>query len=210
MLRSGESNSRLRQVWPTSPVLKRFCRFLLERTSARFENGASRDKATVGSKFQVLEVEDAEPLVGDLFRRRFRTDSFPDEPFHYVGWCELPGGERIVLGYVHYYIWKGCALCGGLVIDERKYRNLPLELRQALRRLGGMAEFMLRESFAMLPPETKAIWGRIGDRQSEVVCRRAGFEKTAEQYIFVVWRDHSLSEDQKQELVRQVAAIGPF
>ncbi|HHX82855.1 MAG TPA: hypothetical protein GX696_07740, partial [Pseudomonadaceae bacterium] len=40
---------------------------------------------TVEDIFHVFDVDDAEPLAGDLFRRRFHTDTFPSEPLHFVG-----------------------------------------------------------------------------------------------------------------------------
>lgn len=160
--------------------------------------------------FHVFDVDDAEPLAGDLFRRRFHTDTFPSEPLHFVGMCRLPDHQWLVLGYVHYYLTDNGALCGGLVIDERNYRRLPKAYRQVLKSAGGMADLVLRKSFAKLPADTSAVWARIGNQQSEVVCRRVGFEKTDAEYIFVVWRDPSLSSERKQELVTRIASIGPF
>lgn len=165
---------------------------------------------TLEQIFCVLEVDDAEPLVGDLFRRRFHTPYFPDEPRHFVALATLPDGSALSLGYVHYTMWQGCALCGGLVIDDRHYRRLPTALRRTLQAAGGVAELLLRRSFDRLPADTPAIWGHVGDRQSEKVCLRVGFERTDDQYLLAVWRDTSLDDTSKRAWVERVSAITPF
>lgn len=185
-------------------------RRLLRRLGLRRPKIPDTDYGRLYSWFSVREVEDAEPLVGALFRRRFHTDTFPAEPRHFVAFARQADGSELTLGYVHYAHWQGCELCGGLVVDERHYRRLPAAARATINAVGGIAEQLLRQSFAALPDTTKAIWGRIGDRQSELVCRRVGFVSTEAEYIFVVWRSAEFSGSDKQDLVDQVAAIGPF
>ncbi len=60
--------------------------------------------------FQVVEVADADFLVGDLFRRRFGTDSFPRTPKHFVAFYRDASGGLLPLGYVHFEIWEGQAM----------------------------------------------------------------------------------------------------
>jgi hypothetical protein len=160
--------------------------------------------------FVVVEVDQAEVLVGDLFRRRFSTDSFPAQPRHFVAFAMLPDRSLVSLGYVHYKMWEGCALCGGLVIDERHYRRLPLPIRQAIHQAGGVAELLLRHTFSLLRDNTKAIWGHVGDKQSEKVCLRVGFEFTDSQYVMVVWNSPDFAQAEKNEWVKRVTALGPF
>lgn len=165
---------------------------------------------TIDQVFVVVEVDRAEIFVGDLFRRRFKTDSFPDFPRHFVAFALLPDESMVSLGYVHYTMWEGCALCGGLVIDERHYRKLPPQIRHSIRHSGGVAEMLLRHTFSSLQDNTIAIWGHVGDKQSEEVCLRVGFEHTAADYIMVVWNSPSLSEPEKSAWVNHVHALGPF
>lgn len=165
---------------------------------------------TLDQIFAVVEVDQAEFFVGNLFRRRFHTDSFPREPRHFVAFAVLPDGSLLSLGYVHYTIWEGCALCGGLVIDDRHYRRLPSNTRQSIHRAGGVAELLLRQSFLRMPESTLAIWGHVGNKQSEAVCLRVGFQRTASDYIMVVWRDSNFSEAEKQAWIERVVALGPF
>lgn len=160
--------------------------------------------------FLVEEVDDAEHLVGDLFRRRFRTDSFPEAPRHFVAFARMPDRSLLSLGYVHYTMWEGCALCGGLVIDERHYRTLPSDMRSGIRQSGGVAELLLRQTFALLRDDTLAIWGHVGDKQSEVVCARVGFRRTPADYVMVVWNRPNVPEAEKSAWIERVVALGPF
>jgi hypothetical protein len=166
--------------------------------------------STLGDVFVVVEVDQAEAFVGDLFRRRFHTNSFPDYPRHFVAFAILPDKRFITLGYVHYTMWEGSALCGGLVIDERHYRRLPLPVRKAIHQAGGVAEQLLRHTFSLLRDNTKAIWGHVGDKQSEKVCLRVGFEFTDSQYVMVVWNSPNLAQAEKKDWVERVNALGPF
>jgi len=166
--------------------------------------------ASIDQLFTVAELHDAEFFAGDLFRRRFRTDSFPQTPRHFVAFAAQPDASLLTLGYVHYTMWEGCALCGGLVIDERRYRRLAPAAREAIRGAGGVAELLLRQSFARLPGDTIAIWGHVGDLQSRVVCARVGFRQTPSPYVMAVWRDAALSDAEKAAWVARVTALGPF
>jgi hypothetical protein len=185
-------------------------RGLLKRLGLHREPKAAPDYENLDSWFSVREIEDAEPLVGELFRRRFHTDSFPGEPRHFVAFARQADGSELTLGYVHYTHWDGCELCGGLVVDDHNYPRLTAEAWQTLCQSGGIAEQLLRQSFAALPGSTQAIWGRIGHPKSEVVCRRVGFEKTDAEYIFVIWRDKRLNAEARQALIERVVGIGPF
>lgn len=163
----------------------------------------------VRSFFCIAEVDEAEPLVGALFFRRFNTTRFPGVPRHFVAFATLPDGSLLTLGYVHYSRWEGCELCGGLVIDDRHYRRLPPPMREALKAAGGVAELLLSETFRRLPEETLVIWGYVGDLQSRKVCLRVGFERTEHKYLLAVWR-RDFSPDQKAAWLERAQAIGPF
>lgn len=160
--------------------------------------------------FVVVEVDNAEPIVGGLFRRRFNTDGFPKEPRHFVAFAIKEDGCLLPIGYVHYTMWDGCALCGGLVIDNRHYRRLSTSVRQAIHTAGGIAELLLRQTFARLPKDITAIWGNVGDKQSEKVCLRVGFEKTSRKHLLVVWRDSSLTNEDKACWIDRAYAMTPF
>jgi len=158
----------------------------------------------------VVEVDRAGLLAGELFARRFNAHEVPNEQHHFVAIASSGDNALRVLGYVHYTMWNGCALCGGLVIDERAFRRLPERLREDIRAVGGIAELLLRTSFERLPGDTVAIWGHVGNKQSEKVCLRAGFVRTEDKYLMVVWRSAALSEADRKQWVARAKAIGPF
>ncbi len=160
--------------------------------------------------FLISEVEEAEAIVGGLFKRRFHTDEFPENPHHYVAFVQYRDGTLRPVGYVHYTLMDESALCGGLVIDNRQFRLLPKDVRAYLHEKGGIAELLLRQTFSRLPSQVCAIWGHVGNLQSERVCLRVGFQRTPEQYLLVVWRHDGITSAEKERLIKKVAAIGPF
>jgi hypothetical protein len=156
---------------------------------------------------RVEEVADAEFFIGDLFRRRFGSDP-PNYPRSFVAFYQPVRSRLEAAGFVHYLAHEDSYLCGGLVIDERRYRRMPLEHRMVIKAAGGIAEKMLRVTFARLA-DAPAIWGYVGDRLSEEVCLRVGFRHTEDRYILVCWNKDLPAEEKAQRLAK-VAALGPF
>jgi hypothetical protein len=155
----------------------------------------------------VDEVADAEFYAGDLFRRRFRHDP-PAFPRHFVAFYREGRTRYRPVGYVHYSPFEDSFLCGGMVIDDRLYRRIPAPHRAVIKDAGGIAERMLRETFARLAA-APAIWGYVGDKQAEAVDVRAGFLHTHHPHVMVVW-NHDLPEADKAARVERVIALGPF
>jgi hypothetical protein len=162
---------------------------------------------SVNEILRVEEVLDGRFFAGALFRRRFGTDA-PDYPRHYVALYRGSAARFIVVGYVHYTNFEDSVLCGGLVIDEREYRRVAAPHRAIIRQAGGIAEKMLRDTFARLT-DAPAIWGYVGDKQSERVCLRAGFRHTQHPHVMVVW-NCQLAEAERSARLARVIALGPF
>ena len=156
---------------------------------------------------QVNEVERAEPYVSDLFRRRFGADP-PHFPKHFVGFYRPSRSGLFPVGYVHYTSFDDAWLCGGLVIDDRLYRQMPAAHRSVIREAGGIAEILFRVSLARLG-DSAAIWGHVGDLRSERVVQRVGFRRTTDRYVMVRW-NKDLTADEKAKRLWRVQAIGPF
>jgi hypothetical protein len=156
---------------------------------------------------RVEEVADAEFFIGDLFRRRFGSDP-PNYPRSFVAFYQPVRSRLEAVGFVHYLRHDDSYLCGGLVIDERRYREMPLDHRKVIRAAGGIAEKMLRVTFARLA-DAPAIWGYVGDKLSEKINLRVGFRHTEDRYILVCWNKDLPAEEKAQRLV-SVAALGPF
>ncbi len=155
----------------------------------------------------VQEVSVADFFVGELFQRKFHAPP-PDFPLHYVCFYRAAASDIHVIGYVHYSQFEDSYLCGGLVIDDRLYRQMPAPHREAIRRDGGIAEHLLRESFARLA-HAAAIWGYVGDTRAERVDTRVGFRRTEHPYVMVCWM-RELSDADKRARMSRVVALGPF
>ncbi len=158
---------------------------------------------------QVTEVDNAELFVTALFQRKFHSPP-PDFQRHFVAFYKSdPELNQITpIGYVHQTPYLDCHLCGGLVIDDRIYRTIPSEQRQVIRHAGGIAELLLRYSFSRLV-DTKAIWGYVGDAKAEKVDLRVGFVHSKVKPIMVCWKQQ-LTQEEKNQLLEQIVAIGPF
>lgn len=156
--------------------------------------------------FDVVEIDDVGVHAGDLFRRSFRAEP-PVTPRHYVARAEIDGGMRTI-GYVHYERLDDMYLCGGMCMDDRAFRRLPGDRRAALRSAGGVAEQMLRSTFASLA-HAKAIFGYVGDARAERVDLRVGFRHTGLPHLIVHW-PRPLSADEQRARIGRVAKLGPF
>jgi hypothetical protein len=161
---------------------------------------------TLAGWFRVVEVDDVEAHAGELFRRSFHLEP-PKTPRHYVARVDTDSGLQTI-GYVHYEQVDDVYLCGGMCMDERVFRRLPATRRSALKEAGGVAEQMLRHTFADLAA-AKAIFGYVGDRRAERVDLRAGFEHTGLPYLIVHW-PRPLARRERVALVERIARIGPF
>ncbi len=161
----------------------------------------------VSDVLQIAEVTNAEFFVGDLFRRRFHGDP-PDYPRHFVALYRVERHTYWPVGYIHYSAFEDSLLCGGMVIDDRLYRRIPLPARKLIRERGGIAEFMLRSTFRILA-DAHSIWGHVGDKQSEQVNLRVGFVRTRHPHVMVVW-NRELPEEEKQARLERIIALGPF
>ncbi len=173
----------------------------------RPEREAPQPIPGAASIVRVEEVADARFFINDLFWRRFGSDA-PDYPRHFVAFYESSQNQFAAIGYVHYSPFDDSWLCGGLVIDDRAYRRIPAQHRAAIKAAGGVAEIMLRETFARLR-NAPTIWGYVGDKQSEVVCLRAGFVHTGAKHVLAVW-NRELPADDKAARLARVVAVGAF
>ena len=163
--------------------------------------------ASIDDIIRVEEVSDAEFFIGDLFRRRFHCNP-PSYPRAFVAFYQPVRGRLEAVGFVHYLAHEDTYLCGGLVIDDRRYRQMPVEHRRVIKAAGGISEKLLRVTFARLK-DAPAIWGYVGDTLAEKVDLRAGFRHTSHPHVMVCW-NKDLTEEEKERRLAKVIAIGPF
>ncbi len=205
-----------RATAPPPPPLSAMVQWEAQTPVKSETEGAASDRETVTESpprlediLAVSEVDQAEFFVGDLFKRRFNTSAAPDYPRHFVAFYKPVPNTMIPVGYVHQSTWEGCHLCGGLVIDDRLYRRMSAPHRKVIRDAGGIAELLLKESFARVMPQSIAIWGYVGDKQAEQVDLRVGFRHTHHPLVMVIW-NQDLDEAQKAQWIERVVALGPF
>jgi len=103
--------------------------------------------ASIDDIIRVEEVSDAGFFIGDLFRRRFHCDP-PTYPRGFVAFYQPVRGRLEAVGFVHYLAHEDTYLCGGLVIDERRYRQMPAQHRDAIKAAIPPAAFMASRCWA--------------------------------------------------------------
>ena len=185
-----------------SPKPKRFSPITLE---------PPHDYTEVDHFLRVVEVSDAAPFVGNLFQRKFGAPP-PDYPRHFVSFYAPQGSdEALALGYYHQTKFENSYLAGGLVINERAYRQLPKTHRHQIKEAGGIAEHLSIKTFELLGDQVDAIWGHVGNPQAKKVdIRVGGLQISNSEHLMVLWRNNNLSERGKQALTQKVAALPPF
>lgn len=196
-------------MWARMGALLRRARDKREARAITTETRASvPDTRPLADWLRVVEATNAEAadMAGKLFQTKF-GHPIPDYPRHFVLQYAPTASAIFAVGYVHYLAFESSWLCGGMCVDSAAMRKMPREHLTALRAVGGLAEFMLRESFQQIGP-CPAIFGHVGEPAARIVDLRAGFVDTEVPRLMVVWRD--ALEHEKADLVRRVAAFGAF
>ncbi len=155
----------------------------------------------------VEEVEDGARVANALFRLRYHQDS-PDFPHHVIAFWRS-GDGKIPLCYIHFTAQGDALLGGGACVDNRALRQLPAELRAAIRTAGGLYKYSLAWSVRHFAPRFTAIFGYCGDALAERTDLVVGFSKTKHPHLLVYWTRET-DEAERQKLVAQAHAIGPF
>jgi hypothetical protein len=158
--------------------------------------------------FHTIEVDDPNPLAGDLFKRRFGHD-IPDYPRHFVlMYDDLAGSDRRAVAYVHQMPHNEVYLGGGMCVDESAYRAFPKWLFAEVRREGGLATIVTRDSIALLG-DSPAAFGHVGEPRAREADLRTGYVDTGRPHLMVFWRKE-LPAAEKARLIEMVDAFGAF
>ncbi len=158
-------------------------------------------------EIKLLEVDDAEPLAGDLFNRSF-NQPIPDFPTHFVLVATDDQGQVLTLGYVHFTHHKSMYLGGGMCVNSRAIRLLSQKQREHLNEKGGVAFYMLSESVKKLR-NCDAVFGYVGHKGAYKIDLAVGFEQTEHQHLIVYWKT-GLNETQRQSIIQTAYEFGPF
>jgi len=160
-----------------------------------------------------VEVSDARLLAAPLFRRSF-GHPVPPVPRHYVMFYLPPGAEDggplrpLVIGYVHQLAFEDVYLAGGMCVDPAAYRMFPRWLFAEVKREGGLATIIMKDSFATLG-DCPAVFGHVGDKRARLADLRAGFVDTGRLHLMVHWR-RPLPPDEQARLIDRIERVGRF
>lgn len=158
-------------------------------------------------RIQLIEVDDAAPLAGDLFQKSF-NDVIPDFPKHFVLIALNGNNHSLTLGYVHFTHHRSMYLGGGMCVDIHALRQLPKSIRAQLNQQGGVAYTMLSEAVKQLN-NCDAVFGYVGHKGAYKIDMAVGFEQTPHQHLIVYWKN-DLTETQKLTIIEQANEVGPF
>ena len=158
-------------------------------------------------RIDLVEVTDAEPLAGALFKRSFQA-TIPDFPKHFVLLACHPSGRSLTLGYVHFTHQQDMYLGGGMCVNVRALRLLPKHLRAQLNEQGGVAFTMLSAAVSQLN-DCAAVFGYVGHKGAYRIDLAVGFEQTQHPHLIVYWKK-PLTAEQQQDIIDQAHQFGPF
>jgi len=158
-------------------------------------------------QIHLLEVDDAQPLAGDLFKRSF-NDQIPDFPKHFVLVANNEKDTILTLGYVHFTQHLNMYLGGGMCVNSRALRHLPKKTRAQLNEQGGVAFYMLSKAVKKLK-DCEAVFGYVGHKGAYKIDLAVGFEQTKHQHLIVYWKT-ALDQQQQQQTIQSAYEFGPF
>ncbi|MCS6927457.1 MAG: hypothetical protein NZ578_16325 [Candidatus Binatia bacterium] len=145
-------------------------------------------------KLLITRVDTAAFFIGDLFQRTF-GEAPPVAPVHYVAFYKEDASTFTAIGYYHVTHCGEYALVGGLCVDVR-YRNQ------------GLGEKLSRIAFRDAG-DKKALFAYVGNPVSDGIARRIGYVQTRQPHLMVKWLQ-PLPEEEKERILAEVIAIGPF
>lgn len=158
-------------------------------------------------QIKLIEVDDAEPLAGELFQRSFNA-RIPDFPKHFVLQVDSQKGQTSTLGYVHFTPHHNIYLGGGMCVNSRALRKIPQPLRAQLNASGGVAFYMLSEAVKKLQ-DCDAVFGYVGHKGAYQIDLAVGFEQTSYKHLIVYWKS-VLSQAEQQKIIQTAHQVGPF
>jgi hypothetical protein len=111
--------------------------------------------------------------------------------------------------YIHYMAFGEVAwLCGGLCVDPDFYSNASGDVSACVKRMGGLGEIVLRDTFARLRDRC-AIFGYCGDARQWQHDLNIGFAPAGPPRLLVRWT-RPLPEAERAAMIADVLRIGPF
>jgi len=162
----------------------------------------------IRSFFTITEIDDAEFLVGALFRRKFAHPP-PDFRRHLVALYRDADGAQHLAGYSHMRPFADVYLSGGSCSNGDAIRRMQPEELAALQAAGGVYHLVLKYAFRKYAHCCDAFFGYSSDKRALEVAFAAGFVGTEHERLFVHWHK-PLSDTLRRALTAKVNALGPF
>ena len=134
----------------------------------------------------ITEIDDAEFVVGDLFRRKFAAPP-PEMGRHLVAFYKTGDGALHLAGFSHMRPFGDVYLSGGSCTSGETIRRMSDAHREAIYAAGGIWYLILKYAFAKFADDCDAFFGHCGDRRALEVALAAGFENTAQPPVIVNW-----------------------
>ena len=156
----------------------------------------------------ISEVDDADFLVGALFRRKFATPP-PDVGRHLVALYRDAAGTLRLAGYSHMRPFGDVYLSGGSCSDGETIRAMDPADRAAIQDAGGVWYLILKYAFARYADCCDAFFGHCGDARALEVATAAGFVSAGHPHLIAHWHK-PLPEERRRALIAKVHALGSF
>jgi hypothetical protein len=164
--------------------------------------------AHLRSFLTISEVDDADFLVADLFRRKFASTP-PDVGRHLVALYRDGAGALHLAGYSHMRPFGEVYLSGGSCSEGATIGAMQPAEREAIYAAGGVWHLILKYAFERYADDCDAFFGHCGDRRALEVAHAAGFVDAGPEHLIVNWHK-PLHPNIRRALVAKVEALGPF
>ena len=158
--------------------------------------------------FTITEIDDADFLVGPLFRRKFGHPP-PDFKRHLAALYRDADGAMHVAGYSHMRPFEDVYLSGGSCSDGTTIKRMQAHELDALKAAGGVYHLILKYAFRKFAHRCDAFFGYSADVRALEVAFASGFEATEHERLFAHWHK-PLSNAARQALTKKVHALGAF
>jgi hypothetical protein len=156
----------------------------------------------------LTQVDDAVPLAGALFERKF-GHPMPTWPNDLMAFYRRDDGALLPLSYVKFFPFATVMLVGGAATDGRTYAAMTPAHRSALSDSGGPMVHLLRYGFRRYADKCDAYFGYCGDARAMEVDLAAGFVPTPHDRLLAHWHK-DLNTQARHALTEMAFALGEF
>ena len=164
--------------------------------------------ATIRPFFTITEIDDAEFLIGDLFRRKFAHPP-PDFRRHLAALYRDANGAYHLAGYSHMRPFEDVYLSGGSCSNGETIKRMQPDELAALKTAGGVYHLILKYAFKKFAGACDAFLGYSSDTRALEVAFASGFVATEYPRLFAHWHK-PLADDAKRRITAKIDALGPF